>query len=238
MSGAGQRFALARCAAAQAGVYALGAAVRGLRFGLADTRAQIPVHAAAWAEANAAALRADGPLLVALGDSAAQGIGAASHELSWVGQLAGIMRQRDGRAWRVVNLSRSGARIAHVLDEQLPALDELAGDLVVCAVGTNNLLRMRLADLTTAVGALIAALPAGAVLATMPQGIARRRAVAVNELIVRTAPAAGLVVADVWAHTGPPWQGNYAGDFFHPSARGYAGWARAFALAIADADTP
>jgi lysophospholipase L1-like esterase len=36
-------------------------------------------------------------------------------------------------------------------------------------------------------------------------------------------------VADVWDHTGPPWQGKYAEDFFHPNATGYADWARAFA---------
>ncbi len=43
------------------------------------------------------------------------------------------------------------------------------------------------------------------------------------------AAAAGLLVADVWARTGPPWQGKLASDGFHPGARGYADWAAAFA---------
>ncbi|MEN3315564.1 MAG: hypothetical protein V7605_1798, partial [Acidimicrobiaceae bacterium] len=50
-----------------------------------------------------------------------------------------------------------------------------------------------------------------------------------NDLIRSEAPAAGLVVADVWAHTAPPWHGKLAADGFHPGLVGYADWARAFA---------
>ena len=53
-------------------------------------------------------------------------------------------------------------------------------------------------------------------------------------MIRSEAPAAGLTVADVWAHTGPPWRGKFAADNFHPGALGYADWARAFAEALAD----
>jgi lysophospholipase L1-like esterase len=67
------------------------------------------------------------------------------------------------------------------------------------------------------------------VVATLPQGLTARRAARVNALIRSRAPELGLRVADVWDHTGPPWQGKYAEDFFHPNATGYADWARAFA---------
>ena len=39
-------------------------------------------------------------------------------------------------------------------------------------------------------------------------------------------------MADVGARTGPPWEGKYAEDRFHPGALGYADWAAAFAEAL------
>jgi len=45
-------------------------------------------------------------------------------------------------------------------------------------------------------------------------------------------------VADVWAHTAPPWQGKLASDGFHPGVVGYADWARAFAEVLPDHPVP
>jgi lysophospholipase L1-like esterase len=53
-----------------------------------------------------------------------------------------------------------------------------------------------------------------------------------NRIIRADAPAAGLRIADAWAHTGPPWEGKYAADDFHPSDTGYSEWCAAFAEAI------
>ena len=72
-------------------------------------------------------------------------------------------------------------------------------------------------------------LPPGAAIATLPQGLNAGRTAAANRVIRDGAPAAGLVVADVWARTGPPWHGKLAADGFHPGALGYANWAGAFA---------
>ena len=63
-----------------------------------------------------------GLLYVALGDSAAQGIGASTPDRGYVGLLAERVRERTSRSVEVVNLSSSGARIGDVLDTQLPAL--------------------------------------------------------------------------------------------------------------------
>ena len=41
----------------------------------------------------------------------------------------------------------------------------------------------------------------------------------------------GLRVADLRAHTGPPYRGRYA-DGFHPDDRGYAQWADALSEAL------
>src|SRR5918912_210403 len=101
--------------------------------GVRRVHAQVGAYARLWDEANAAALAADGPLWVVLGDSTAQGIGAARYDQGYVGQL----RSRLGDEWRVLNWSRSGARTADVLETQLPRLEALdvAPALVTVAIG-------------------------------------------------------------------------------------------------------
>ena len=207
--------------------------------GVRRIRAQVPRYAASWEEANAlAAARPSGPLWVVLGDSTAQGIGAPTYEQGYVGQVHALLderqRERSEEPWRVINLSRSGARAVHVLDEQLPRLEALDAepDLVTCAIGANDLLRTPLDTLLQQMRRVIARLPSGAVIATLPQGLRPQRAILVNEMISAEAPAAGLRVADVWARTGPPWRGKFASDGFHPAARGYADWSAAFAEAL------
>lgn len=130
----------------------------------------------------------------------------------------------------VVNLSSSGARVTDVLDEQVPALGTMPDlRLVTCAVGANDLLRSDDRRLRADLARLVTELPGGAVLATLPQGIRPARAAAHNAFIVERASALELVVADVWAHTAPPWRDKFSADHFHSNDRGYADWAAAFA---------
>lgn len=231
------RMALAGCAVAQVRDRARGSVWRRLRLGMDQTRGQVQPYAVAWEEANRLATSGDGMLWVVLGDSAAQGVGATAYDQGYVGQLRTWLQERDGVTWRVLNLSRSGARAADVLAAQLPALEALDGpaDLVTCVIGGNDLLRTPLRQLAATFRAIIARLPAGAVVATLPQGLSRRRAGRLNTLIRREASAAGLRVADLWTHTGPPWQGKYAADMFHPNERGYADWTRALVQTLAAA---
>lgn len=100
-------------------------------------------YAVRWAEANDLARRGDGPLWVALGDSATQGVGATSPERGYVGQVLDALSDRDGVGWRVLNLSVSGARARDVLAGQLPRLEALdvRPELVSCLVGGNDLVR-------------------------------------------------------------------------------------------------
>jgi lysophospholipase L1-like esterase len=220
----------------------LGWLARALHPGLRQVHAQVARYAAEWEEANGVALGgATGPLWVVLGDSTAQGIGAPTAHDGYVGQLRRALDDGSAHPWRVVNLSKSGARAADVLDRQLPALAALgeAPDLATCAIGANDIVRRTSpAALTERLRAIIARLPDRAVIATLPQGLSRERTDAANQVIREEAPAAGLVVADVWARTGPPWRGKYASDGFHPGALGYADWAAAFAAVLDDALPP
>ena len=196
--------------------------------GVRRVHSQVARYAAEWEQANGTALAGAGPLWVVLGDSTAQGIGAPSWEEGYVGQLRRALDDGSEQPWRVVNLSKSGARTDDVLERQLPALASMEADLVTCAIGANDIVR-RVPGLEDRMRQIIARLPERAILATLPQGLGPDRSQAVNQVIRTEAPAAGLVVADVWARTGPPWHGKYAEDRFHPGALGYADWAAAFA---------
>ena len=57
-----------------------------------------------------------------------------------------------------------------------------------------------------------------------------RKTAVVNQHIRTTAAEHGLVVADLWAYTGPPYRGLYA-DGFHPNEAGYRQWTAAVAAA-------
>jgi lysophospholipase L1-like esterase len=137
----------------------------------------------------------------------------------------------------VFNLSVSGARAADVVREQVAQLLSLpaAPDLVTLAAGANDLVRRSPAKrLVGALQTIMAALPVGSVVATMPQGLGRKRALDVNAFIRDEAHHRGLRVADVRAHTGPPWDGKFAADGFHPNDRGYDDWVDAFAEVVTD----
>jgi len=222
-------------------VAVLGRLARLLHPGLRQVHAQVARYAAEWEQANARAQAGGGRLWVVLGDSTAQGIGAPAWNEGYVGQLLAGLDRGAERPWRVLNLSKSGARTADVLDRQLPALHALAAapDLVTCSIGANDIVgRVPIPIFEARLRAILARLPPGAIVATVPQGLNRARTDAANRLIRAEAPAAGLVVADVWAHTGPPWHGKLAADGFHPGALGYADWAAAFAEVLPDALGP
>ena len=192
---------------------------------------QVEEYAAAWAASNRAAQQADGPLWVVLGDSAAQAVGASSHLSGYVGVVAARLSERDGVPWRVVNLSRSGARTREVVDVQWPAAAELPADLLTAVVGGNDALRTREAVWRRDARDLCAALPRGAVVSTVARGLFERKTRRVNEVVRACAQENGLRVADLWAHTGPPYQGLYFGGF-HPNDRGYLQRADALSAAL------
>ncbi len=186
----------------------------------------------AWALHNTDAVGAEGRRWVVLGDSMSQSVGASAWDAGWVGQLSRDLAA-TGHPLTVVNLSATGARVDDVLDRQLPLADLLpdtgAGtDLVTVLIGSNDLfaggaVRRALPD---AFGALVAALPLGAVTATLPQPRAAARRASAH---VRRAGAEGhLEVVEMGAEGPRSWRGRLAADLFHPNDLGYAGIAAAF----------
>jgi len=180
-----------------------------------------------------------GLLYVALGDSAAQSIGASSPALGYVGLIAQWLRESSGRPVRVINLSRSGAKVGDVVTDQLPRLRTLRPDLITVGVGANDIRGFDAARYEGDVVALVAGLPAGAVIADVPyfmHGKAQRNAARAGATLTRLARRRGLVVAPLhsrsrrrgWKAMGT----DYAADWFHPNDSGHRVWAGAFREAL------
>ncbi|MEV1294574.1 GDSL-type esterase/lipase family protein [Pseudonocardia sp. NPDC049635] len=195
--------------------------------GVRRVQGQIEPYAEFWQEHNRTALGGSGPLWVALGDSMAQGIGAARPDGGWAGRLAPTL----GASWRLVNLSQYGARVDDVVDRQLPAALRLRPDLLVCLIGSNDLMQPRRQE---GVGEryvrLVDRLPRGTVIGNQPGTFAA--ALVVNGLIDDAVARRGLVLAELRDPRTRHWRGKLSSDGFHPNDRGYAAIAEVFAEAL------
>lgn len=175
--------------------------------------------------------------LVALGDSTAQGVGADRPERGYVGLLADRLAARTGRSVRVVNLSRTGAKVDEVLRVQVPHLAGLDADLVTVAVGANDAGRTPTPVFAERFARLLAALPEGSYVADVPQFadipnfVNGPRIVPARDLAAaaRRALAAhpALVAVPLERSVRFGWR-DYGGDWFHPGDRGYRRWADVF----------
>ncbi len=195
---------------------------------------KLPVHSKWWRERA----KQEGELLyVALGDSAAQGIGASKPHRGYVGDIMRELADVTGRSIRVVNLSISGARLREALELQLPALRRLGEpDFVTVGIGANDIGTYDRERFEREVEELYSALPEHTIVGDIPSfyvGAAEKRVREANAILHETARRHGLIVAPVHAETRRAGVLRYAlnqvaADFFHPNDRGYRVWARAF----------
>jgi acyl-CoA thioesterase-1 len=176
-----------------------------------------------------------GIVYVALGDSTAQGIGASSPERGYVGLIAQRLRAATGRPVLVINLSVSGARVHDVVADQLPKLAGLSPDVVTVAVGANDIRSYEIARFSADVDALVAGLPAKAVVGDVPwfmHGGTGRRSDQAAGYVARVARSRDLSVAGL--HDATQRRGwssmitDFAADWFHPRDRGHRVWAGAY----------
>ncbi|MBC7723995.1 MAG: SGNH/GDSL hydrolase family protein [Burkholderiaceae bacterium] len=193
----------------------------------------IPIHSAHWR----AQQRETGELLyVAIGDSAAQGIGASRPGHSYVGLLARVIRHDTGRTVRVINLSQSGARVREALANSLPMLARLKPDVLTVSIGANDVADFDAERFEAELRELYSSLPGIAIVADLPSfyfGEAERRVRTANEIVHRVAAENHLEVAPLYRITRGRTAArtalrDVAADFFHPNDRGYSVWASAF----------
>ena len=170
---------------------------------------------------------------VALGDSAAQGIGASRPERGYVGLLTRHIEQQTGKSVRVVNLSVSGAKITDVISKQLPLLKNYQPDLVTVEIGSNDVVRYDAATFQQQYDHLAAALPPGSVVSNLPffGGRIRRdkEVTSANRVIFAAVAKDKLQLVDLYGETKQHQSlRNNSFDLFHPSNRGYKNWEAAF----------
>lgn len=197
---------------------------------------RIPVHSKYWRERGA---EPGDILYVAIGDSAAQGIGASRPDHSYVGVLAKALRARHEPAVRVVNLGVSGATVAVAIEAQLPKLAKLDPDIVTVCIGANDIATFDADRFERELAVVFDALPPHAIVADLPSFHflpAERRVRVANAIVRKLAAERGLTVAPLHARTRR--QGlwgvstQFAGDLFHSNDRGYRVWASAFEPAV------
>ena len=189
----------------------------------------LPVHSKWWRDHA----KLEGELLyVAIGDSAAQGIGASSPDRSYVGVLADEIRAVTGRTVRVVNLSVSGATVELAVQDQLPRFVQLEPDIVTVAIGANDIAHWDPAAFERGIRTIFEALPPHALVANLPFFYFphnERKVAVANRIVRRVAAEHGLTVVPL--HTTTRHQGiggiltQFAIDMFHPNDHGYRVWA-------------
>lgn len=185
---------------------------------------------------------------VALGDSAAQAVGASSPEAGYVAAVAQHLAGLTGRDVALFNLSVSGAKATDVLGDQLPRLADLGftPDVLTLGIGGNDIVDRRISvqaflDTMTEV---LAKLPPGSFVADPPGFLippfeARSDAMALGvRPLIREAGHHLVALHRATRSAGHlGWVRNVAADAFHPNDRGYAGWAAAFTEALDAAGT-
>jgi len=191
-------------------------------------------------------------LYVALGDSTAAGIGAASGG-GYPERLAAKLRG-PFPALRLLNLGGSGATTSDVMEIQLPRVLRTRPRLVTIGIGINDVGLQRPDDAFAVnleeivvplrkLGAPIAILNipdlaiSPAVARLVPRSFYERRIELFNEHVTATAARHKLSLVDLYSWSRQALPGHpelFSPDGFHPSARGYDVWAeRMFPAALA-----
>lgn len=176
---------------------------------------------------------------VALGDSAAQGVGASHVGASYVALVAERLAQWTGREVVVTNLSVSGAVSGDVVRHQLPLFKDLpfTPDVVTMDIGANDVVfpGNDVESFTHSMRVILDALPAGSFVADVPwfmvpvlDGQSRRMAASAVELIAEFQHHP-VAIHEASRAVGRLGYFRYTSeDLFHPNDKGYASWADAF----------
>ena len=176
-------------------------------------------------------------VIVAMGDSTVQGIGAFMRSGSFVSQVASRVSQSQQKPVQIYNFSVSGAESGDVLKNQIPQLQKLNYvDAVIIAVGPNDITHKKslesflenyekITKLVPINKTVIATLPP-----MKPKDIHGQSSYQWGQALVETIAPKGVLVAPVFKEVNPRADDPriYGGDFYHPSREGYRLWANAF----------
>lgn len=206
---------------------------------LGELYTQLARYQKYWSKTNLKPINPKDFIYVALGDSAAQGIGASEPDKGYVGLIAKELQQNSKEEVKVLNLSKSGAKIADVLKIQLPLYEKLGltnRHLITIEIGANDIISFDSQQFEKEMDELMSKLPKQTVISDVPSFAGSRygryepRVLQANEIIHRLASDHGLKPAElhkrVAANHGIR---TFAADIFHPSDHGYStNWLPAF----------
>lgn len=174
-------------------------------------------------------------IYLALGDSAAQGVGATSPGKGYVGLIVKELEQRQDKQVGVINLSTTGDKLGDFINEQLPRIAEFEADLVTVDIGANDMSSYDEVKFENEFRIIAEALPDGTLVANIPffGGIRRDlqpNVIEANKIIDQLlSEFDGLVKVDLYTPTKEKDRFvNYGPDYFHPNNLGYKNWLIAF----------
>lgn len=181
--------------------------------------------------------------LISLGDSLAQGVGASNTKYSYVGRLETALREKTSLPVHVINLSKSGAKIQDVINDQVPQLkgiDMNKNTIITLDVGTNDVTRGSYGDqFKSDIEKLFSQLPQQTVVADLPYlGKSRwqsknQNIEQANVILREAAQKYGLTVLPIYQNLKTNSSLSvYSADFFHPSNYGYEIWFDTFWPAV------
>ena len=200
---------------------------------LLSLKSQVKTYATAWKSVGSSSQKDF--IYVAMGDSAAQGIGASNINKGYVKIIADLISDKSGRRVTIINISKSGAKLNDMMKDQLPQLKNLKPNLITVDIGANDItggtsdkqMEQELKLIIRSVNSY------PTVFANLPDfmwGKEQRNTKSINKVIADSCAKNGVALADLHYETMKTmWRTNeFAADGFHPSNTGHKTWAKAF----------
>ncbi len=175
---------------------------------------------------------------LALGDSAAQGIGASSPMKGYVGVIANRIAEKTGKSVKITNISKTGAKMSDYLQNQAPLVKKKRADIVTIEIGANDVASYDSKKFRDEFRKVLQTLPDGTFVSNMPLFNSRpgstnnaKLASKVIEEELKNYPK--LVFVDLQKQTTENRSiFGFAPDLFHPNNLSYKNWADAFWIEI------
>jgi acyl-CoA thioesterase I len=171
---------------------------------------------------------------VALGDSAAQGIGATSPMKGYVGLIAKRIEAKTGKQVKVINVSVTGATIRDVIDYQIPQIASIDADIITIEAGANDIKNFNKETFRLDFTRLLELLPKRTYVSNMPlfnsrpgsTQPAKDASVIVKELVAKDSDKKFVELQKQTEENQSIF--GFAPDLFHPNNLSYKNWADAF----------
>lgn len=206
---------------------------------LGELYTQLARYQKYWSKSNLRPVHAEDFVYVALGDSAAQGVGASQPLKGYVGLIATELEHNNQQEVKILNLSKSGAKIKDVLEIQLPLYKKLCLEtpqLITIEIGANDIISFDEQKFESEMGELMSELPKKTVISDIPSFVGSRyakyepRVIKANEIIHRLGAENGFKIAGLYERVAANHSlRTFAADVFHPSDYGYkTNWLEAF----------